>query len=440
MKHQEDDIYDIYQPSATAIAGLGRRSDYSYELTSESDNESTSSAVIADVFLPTDTEKKLTAEDESLLQDGHIGAGDFVSYQSVERYEPSNQPHPSFPSSKPVEKFGDILKNIKKENTPSKRKHSKITESIAAKNVTKPLITKKTSPKRQKKQEQTTIMYKPREPKLKVKAKRKDTIEFEKDDSGKYKCPQCPKVFPEIRKLKIHLRIHKKNIYKECDVCDAQYIIRHKCKKKRSYECPICLRIFNNKAACTQHKKTHTTDKNFVCNICDKAFHVKGSIIKHLATHGEKRHKCISCDKIFTSKSLLRIHYRTHTQEKPYECKYCGKRFSQQSNCNTHERIHTKAHPYMCGMCDKSFAHKSTYESHIRTHTKEKPYACEICEKQFTHRASLYNHKNSHSEPKYLCSYCDVKLAYSQALRYHENNHVKQGHRKRPPFGKVTDG
>ncbi|GBN77404.1 Zinc finger protein 782 [Araneus ventricosus] len=106
---------------------------------------------------------------------------------------------------------------------------------------------------------------------------------------------------------------------------------------------------------------------------------------------------CPECGKSFKWKSLLVVHYRTHTGEKPFPCDRCDKCFSTKGKLNTHLRSHTGEKPYSCDQCDKRFYTKSKLNEHSRTHTGERPYKCTICEKAFSKSSNLNAHyKNVH--------------------------------------------
>ena len=119
-----------------------------------------------------------------------------------------------------------------------------------------------------------------------------------------------------------------------------------------------------------------------------------------MKVHDEsKALKCDVCLKLFTNKSKLESHYRTHTGEKPFVCRICDKRFSQKSNLVTHQGTHSEIKPFKCSICPEG--------------------------RYFKTNAALIQHTLFHYEPKFSCSYCDHKSYTISNLKRHEKTHVK---------------
>ena len=57
------------------------------------------------------------------------------------------------------------------------------------------------------------------------------------------------------------------------------------------------------------------------------------TFIEKGAKRKRTQHECDVCEKVFQYPSILAIHMRTHTNEKPYECDVCEKRFRQSGAC-----------------------------------------------------------------------------------------------------------
>uniref|UniRef100_A0A914YE83 C2H2-type domain-containing protein n=1 Tax=Panagrolaimus superbus TaxID=310955 RepID=A0A914YE83_9BILA len=81
-----------------------------------------------------------------------------------------------------------------------------------------------------------------------------------------------------------------------------------------------------------------------------------------------KKDRCTYCLKVFTNRSNLIVHLRSHTGEKPYKCTLCAYACAQSSKLTRHMRTHGQngKETYHCSICQMPFSVHSTLEKHMR--------------------------------------------------------------------------
>ncbi|XP_036740223.2 sal-like protein 3 isoform X1 [Manis pentadactyla] len=82
--------------------------------------------------------------------------------------------------------------------------------------------------------------------------------------------------------------------------------------------------------------------------------------------------QCVICHRVLSCQSALKMHYRTHTGERPFKCKLCGRAFTTKGNLKTHFGVHRAKPPlrvqHSCPICQRRFTNAVVLQQHIRMH------------------------------------------------------------------------
>ncbi|KAL4714836.1 hypothetical protein ACJJTC_002695 [Scirpophaga incertulas] len=79
----------------------------------------------------------------------------------------------------------------------------------------------------------------------------------------------------------------------------------------------------------------------------------------------EKIYKCFACQKQFTLSYYLKLHVRSHTDEKPYTCAVCGQSFITASKLGRHNKKIHLAIRHQCRICFRFFAKFENLTTHF---------------------------------------------------------------------------
>lgn len=94
--------------------------------------------------------------------------------------------------------------------------------------------------------------------------------------------------------------------------------------------------------------------------------------------------QCVICHRVLSCQSALKMHYRTHTGERPFKCKICGRAFTTKGNLKTHFGVHRSKPPlrvqHSCPICQKKFTNAVVLQQHIRMHMGGQIPNTPVCE------------------------------------------------------------
>ena len=88
--------------------------------------------------------------------------------------------------------------------------------------------------------------------------------------------------------------------------------------------------------------------------------------------------ECVVCKRVLSCQSALKMHYRTHTGERPFRCRICARAFSTKGNLKTHMNVHRLTAEEQgsnksnrCSICQKQVNNVEQLRSHLRSHLND---------------------------------------------------------------------
>uniref|UniRef100_A0A3Q4G1Z2 Zgc:66448 n=1 Tax=Neolamprologus brichardi TaxID=32507 RepID=A0A3Q4G1Z2_NEOBR len=232
-------------------------------------------------------------------------------------------------------------------------------------------------------------------------------------DKG-HTCPHCPSIYRDESSLNVHLlSVHKsvshylerlaappKKQFTPLTSDNVQVKWKSESISVKSYKCSECGKTFRHRSVLELHMRIHSKDKPYQCKVCGKGFRFSSYLQQHLIIHtGKKPYKCSDCGKDFAFLQNMRTHQKLH-QEKPFRCTSCRKGYSDEIQLQHHMLSHNGDKPHKCDQCDKSFGLAYLLRDHMNTHTGERPHRCEECHKTFSWFSSLLVHQKIHARKR----------------------------------------
>ena len=214
--------------------------------------------------------------------------------------------------------------------------------------------------------------------------------------NSRYPCAECGKCFFSKRALSKHRQDHRsgEKLHK-CTVCHKGFATlvslkthRGSRKKAKRHKCIMCDKAFSGSKSLNSHMlRAHADsmehaehpqdDMPYLCTVCGEWCTTKTLLKIHERTHVEKKFECCLCKKHFFSQNLLKNHMNVHGTE--YKCTECGIGSSSEKRLSRHMKVHSDE--YMCAKCGKHFRAKHVLKAHEQIHSGEKPFECTVCSK-----------------------------------------------------------
>lgn len=197
-------------------------------------------------------------------------------------------------------------------------------------------------------------------------------------------------------------------------------------------------------------------DRVFKCQVCSAKFHKSSNLMRHIQIHVENRatSDCTVCGKQVLD---LKLHMKTHNDEKPHHCTECPASFRIIASMHDHIRKHKDGSKQLkCSFCEVVVFSSRDFTRHIAKCTESAPEVAleEEIQTEMNNRMKIAStqlrecvlcgtkvknikvHLRSHTrERPFNCTMCDRTFTQTG----HRNLHIRQVHRIEPNSRKTVN-
>lgn len=187
----------------------------------------------------------------------------------------------------------------------------------------------------------------------------------------------CSNLYPNLYKLRDHIRHHTKEKIVACPDCGATFASNTKFHVHCKRQIPIDV-------------------QGFQCSHCNKFYPTEGILRDHMQMH-VFNYKCSLCDMSCESPASLAKHVRyRHVSTRSFPCQLCNHAAKSQQDLDSHMTVHTNGPNFSCHFEGCLYKCKGAYtlDRHVeRVHSMQvRWYCCHECPIKYRKSYRLTKH------------------------------------------------
>ncbi|XP_037077789.1 ras-responsive element-binding protein 1-like [Pollicipes pollicipes] len=168
-------------------------------------------------------------------------------------------------------------------------------------------------------------------------------------------------------------------------------------KAKGEFPCRLCDQVFPNLRAMKGHNRLHMSATPYECNVCPFSSGDKSTLTRHMKDHnGERPYECRICKYAFTTKANCERHLKNRHQLKLRELLNDNMVVHLSAESSPQKPAAPPAQCTVCAVCNTDFKLPKVLKEHMRSQhgpaARRGLVVCTVCELNFPEQAQAVQH------------------------------------------------
>ncbi|KAF0297332.1 Ras-responsive element-binding protein 1 [Amphibalanus amphitrite] len=188
------------------------------------------------------------------------------------------------------------------------------------------------------------------------------------------------------------------------DAEDPAFELIRAMKAKGEFPCRLCDQVFPNLRAMKGHNRVHMSSTPYECNVCPFSSGDKSTLTRHMKDHnGERPYECRVCKFAFTTKANCERHLKNRHQLKLRELLNDNMVVHLPADSSPAKPASQPAQSSVCTICHADFKMPKVLKEHMRSQhppSRRGLFICTVCDLNFPEQAQAIQHVRKHHPTK----------------------------------------